>query len=258
MNTLLKNLDLKLIILAILLALGIIQSSCVPARMALSDDIKTTAIEMPVYGRQGWRLNQNMSFGNYQVYNVQRGWMTGHDINIFFYNTAGMKQKFEFTIADADSNVWLVSSIAKIKSKEFKLYSGPKEIFNPNKYEEIMISTLQSEKYGTWRLIMSDKASWSETRHFQGILSNEHTHLGIRPVNRLQGGKIPLDHYTGIEFVLGDKTIGAVELINNGRVYLPPNLNAELKMALAGASAYLLLADNIKAELDKMQTVLHN
>ncbi|WP_321281748.1 hypothetical protein [Marinifilum fragile] len=48
----------------------------------------------------------------------------------------------------------------------------------------------------------------------------------------------------GYEFLLNDKTIAAVETINNGRVWMRPDLDEEMKLVLAGVSTALLLNRN--------------
>lgn len=49
----------------------------------------------------------------------------------------------------------------------------------------------------------------------------------------------------GLEFVEGHTVVGAVEFINNGRVWLDTELSAEHKLVLAGVASALLLRSDL-------------
>ena len=49
-------------------------SSCTAAKVAVPDKFSSNATKMPVKGLNGWMINQQLSFGNYQTSKVKRGW----------------------------------------------------------------------------------------------------------------------------------------------------------------------------------------
>ena len=112
---------------------------------------------------------------------------------------------------------------------------------------------MHSEKYGNWNLVMTSKADWMERNNFDGVLYTERQKLSIRPVTKLAGSAMPQADIIGYEFLKDGKAVAAVELINNGRIWLHPSLDNEQKAAVAGASAYLLLAENLEDKLNQMK-----
>ena len=59
------------------------------------------------------------------------------------------------------------------------------------------------------------------------------------------------DEPEGYEFILNNKTIAAVETINNGYVWMLPELDEELKLTLAGLSTDLLLREDPKEAVEE-------
>ena len=48
--------------------------SCSSAKLSVPEKFKSQATQMPVKGINGWQINQQLSFGNFQTSKIKRGW----------------------------------------------------------------------------------------------------------------------------------------------------------------------------------------
>lgn len=71
----------------------IIIMGCSPAMM-INDTLVNDAQVLPVEGRQGWMIKQQLSFGPYQSEEVKRGWTFSYDIP-FLLRFQGAKEKLQ-------------------------------------------------------------------------------------------------------------------------------------------------------------------
>lgn len=58
----------------IIISALVILSSCTAAKVSVPDQFRGAATSMKVKGVNGWKINQKLSFGNYQTSAVKRGW----------------------------------------------------------------------------------------------------------------------------------------------------------------------------------------
>ena len=49
-------------------------SSCTTAKLSVPEEFSSHSTKMPVKGLNGWMLNQQLTFGNYQTSKIKRGW----------------------------------------------------------------------------------------------------------------------------------------------------------------------------------------
>ncbi len=83
----------------------------------------------------------------------------------------------------------------------------------------------------------------------QGTLSQGNQVLAVRGTNRLAGTPFPLGDTSGYVFEAGGRTIAAVEVINNGAVWLSPGLDPALCGPVTAAISALLLFEELRATL---------
>ncbi len=58
----------------IIISALVILSSCTAAKVSVPDQFRGAATSMKVKGVNGWKINQKLSFGDYQTSAVKRGW----------------------------------------------------------------------------------------------------------------------------------------------------------------------------------------
>jgi hypothetical protein len=49
-------------------------TSCTTAKLPVAEDFSAQSTKMPVKGLNGWMLNQQLTFGNFQTSKIKRGW----------------------------------------------------------------------------------------------------------------------------------------------------------------------------------------
>jgi hypothetical protein len=57
-----------------LLIAAVLFTSCTSVKVAVPDQFGSGATKMPVKGLNGWMINQQLTFGNYQTSKIKRGW----------------------------------------------------------------------------------------------------------------------------------------------------------------------------------------
>ena len=57
-----------------IIAAVVLFCSCTAAKLSVPDQFSSQATKMHVTGLNGWMINQELSFGNYQTSRIKRGW----------------------------------------------------------------------------------------------------------------------------------------------------------------------------------------
>jgi hypothetical protein len=73
--------------------------------------------------------------------------------------------------------------------------------------------------------------------------------ITVQGTNRLAGTFLPLGETSGYSFAAAGKTLAAVEVINNGAVWLAPDLDPALRGPVTAAIASLLLFEELRKTL---------
>ena len=77
----------------------ILFTACSTPQMAIDQQLHTSTA-MPVKGRQGWMVNQHLSFGEFTSGKVNRGWLKRYDIP-FIVRFSGAKEKLAYDLTEA-------------------------------------------------------------------------------------------------------------------------------------------------------------
>ncbi len=236
---------MKTFLKSLLLAALLLPAACSTPQMALDGPLQTIDA-MPVKGRQGWMLNQHLSFGEFSTGKVQRGWLRSYDIP-FIIRFSGAKEKLSYTMSDARGQAAEVFCMGKLSQKDLPVF---------NEFFELNLD---------WQDVFSGTASLAEGReHYDFILTNLNQNNWFRPAEgfiRYQGGLIelqPVDRLAngqrnlgqqplGFQFVYGGEVVGAVETLNNGRVWLKDGLEPKLRLVLSSVAAALLLRSELES-----------
>lgn len=236
---------------ALLLALGLIcLPGCQSARMARPSGLGAQTTEWQVHGRAGFNFDGDFSFGPYLVQDVHRGWKKTTRFGIIIgkadLSRGWAKEQYEFTLKRSDGSQACVAQCAAgmdWKEADFDRFLG-------GRLEMTLMpaTTLAAVfDYGTnapaWKLAAGQKG---EDMTLSGVLSDGSRTISVRGTRALEGTPIALTEASGYVFYLGQKSVGAVDVVNEGSVMADPSLPPDLRDALCAASAALLLYRELK------------
>ncbi|MFD2513175.1 hypothetical protein ACFSRY_04810 [Pontibacter locisalis] len=227
------------------LAGALVMPSCSVPPMAVESSFKEQAEELPVAGRKVLKPNGDFMIGDYKVANVHRGWRRDGGFNILGYDNVKSAQKYEFSLQDPQTGgEWYVFGASNLHEKNLKSNNGITIQVGPNK--EYYASHFTSPESGQWHLVTVDPGNYLTRKKFEGEVTNGITRYKVAPVYKFEGKSIPPGDILGYEFKDGEEVIGAVQVVNNGKVWMRPDLPQDTRMVLASAAASLLLYDKLK------------
>lgn len=232
---------LKSLFFPALLALA----SCSTPQMAVDNELQTAA-PMPVKGRQGWMLNQTLSFGEFTTGKVKRGWLKSYDIP-FIVRFSGAKEKLAYDISDGQGNTAEVFCMGKLREQDLPLFNQLFEVtLNWQDAFSGAISLNEGRQHYDFLITDLNQNNWF--RPAEGFVRYGDGLIEIQPVDKLSNGKRALGMQSlGFQFVYRGEVVGAVETLNNGRVWLKDGLAPELRLVLGSVSAALLLRSELEA-----------
>jgi hypothetical protein len=247
---------------------------CTPFKMTVSDELKSNNDEYSVKGRNGTRIKQKISFGNYSTAKIKRSWTRGNSsrfgigyggttqqewVNIISTEYINKKQTIGFNLADGKflSDVYCVS---RFNSKDLEIGKNPNSILNigmdilgmggksSSTYYVQLFTSEKDER--PWEMVIDNQLSQARPKEYIGYLAKGPSeYYSIVPVTKLEkngkSGNI-LAGSVGFEFrTPSGKAVAAVSLIDNGMVFLG-KISDEERFLLANACTALLLQDVIE------------
>jgi len=223
-------------------------SGCQPAKMAIPSALEPVQ-EMPVVGRIGVGFDHPFHFGQYAVKDVHYGWNVTSGWGIIIFSQRDSKQQIEFTLSAGNQNR-LGRCVTNIHSNDLSFENflnsdGTLDwnlTFNGG-FACTFDATQNDNRHGQWKLAMTQD---TDAMVMRGILTDGSTRIDVRGTRNLDGSPIPLTEASGYFFTLHDQAIGSVDLINAGAVRIDSSQEPEIKHALAGAAAALLLYQSIE------------
>jgi hypothetical protein len=267
-----KRTDMKRMMI-IAMAGFLVTTSCKTPDLALKDSLQS-AERMDVKGRQGWMLNEKLSFGEYRTVSLKRSWTKGSGAfagwtvykpgyteieNRIGLEYSQRKHSVRFELTDAKQQESAVFCVTKVKSLNFVADRNPNSaVGEVNSVLEIgddwqngywvNIYLKNSEK--PWEMVINNNDAQRDRKNYTGFLAlDRHTYYTNKPVYKLtnQKGKEvkTIAGSIGFEFLNKEgKAVAAVSTMNEGIVYLEKLPESE-KFLLANACAALLLQQQI-------------
>ena len=206
---------------------------------------------MPVEGRKVLKPNGDFKIGSFTVANVHRGWRNMGGFSIFSYNNVKARQQYQFSLQNDQGNEWYVFGASKLQEKSLKSDTGVTIRVAPNM--EYYASHFTSPESGQWHLLTIDPNDYMRRNKFEGELSNGAITYSIVPVFKFEGKSLPMSNLIGYEFKERNETVGAVQVINNGKVWMKQDLPADTRMVLASAMASLLLYEKLNESTENFE-----
>ncbi|MEO1021246.1 MAG: hypothetical protein AAFW89_01765 [Bacteroidota bacterium] len=247
-----------------LLGMWILMSSCTVPRIAISDDLAATSEEMKVRRKffRGW--NQPVKYGEYTSSKIKRGWLQSSETEIgndvmSRYRTAENKLQFTQFSPGGEAEVYTVGRLTTTETPLTEvLFGGSMELTHQDTYSGTIIPNNDESK--TWEFVVEypdGMSNLSELRNRDNIderktgiaKSKDGEEILIRAVRRMEDqiSLIELDNF-GFEFVQNNETIGAVSLLNHGRVWMKNDLSEEKKLVLSSLSTAMLVRASLEED----------
>jgi hypothetical protein len=221
---------------------------CKAPQMYVAPTLKNDGETLSVKGRQGFQIGRSLSFGEYATSKVKQGWVKGYDIP-FFVRFQGMKEKMSFQQFNESGQMAEVYSVGKFRSTELPFV---KDHFNiilkeKNHFAGTIILNGGEE---SWEFLLYNPDGESFKDAKAGFVQNNHEIIEVKGVTQLENGNYFSPKFLGYEFVYKDQAIGAVETINNGKVWFKNDLPDDLKLVLASLSSSLLLRTSLEERIE--------
>ncbi len=234
---------MKRIILLSLLA-AVLLAGCKPAQLLVDNDLSKRTTAMKVSGRQGWKINQKVSFGPYRTDRISRGWIRGYDIP-FFIRFKGASQRYSFRQHNDKGQDLEVFCVNKLTSRELDFFS---DVFSATlEYKSAFSGKIVDPVSDSeWTFILENPDGEAPARPIEGWLTDGTTTYQVKGI--LQLGKkrdTSWGSCFGYEILEKNGVVAAVETVNKGRVWIDPALPEKQQLALAAMSTALLIRENL-------------
>lgn len=214
-------------------------------RLSAQTDLPDNAISHIVKGRNGWMINQTLSFGPYQSGKVKRNWISAPSFE-FVVRLAKAKEKFHFEMSDDQGNSAEVYMSGQLQRKELRLFDGSMSLMLPDRDIFAGAIFINGEAQ-PWEFYMENPNKQIVLEKVEGEISNGRETIEIEESRYITGGK--KQHIGGqalaFKFVQNGRILGVVEVINKGKVILDDSLSTQQKLLVANAAAAILLRQNL-------------
>lgn len=228
----------------------ILLSACSTPRINVNEQLLSDSDLYEVQGRQGWLVNQTLSFGEFQSGKVDRSWTKGYDYP-FIVRFTGAKEKLSFTLQNGSKNEADIFCISKLREQDLQLF---------HKYFDI---NLNAKDVFSGSIIIGGNAGYdfyitnlnqnNISRKVEGRITGEGRIISIEPIKKLEGNKAYLSAQTpGFEFTMNGELIGAVEVLNKGRIWIRKSLPEADRLLIASAASALLLRSDLEGHNDNI------
>lgn len=133
--------------------------------------------------------------------------------------------------------------------------TAPKDLFSftVQTRDVFTASIIDEASVKPWYLLIANRDDFRKKGRYVGVITHEQSEpIMIVPVRKLQNQKTVGMDVIGFEFKEGDQVIGAVEALNQGKVWISNVTDDKKKLLLAAASTALLLQSDLYFQADSL------
>lgn len=215
------------------------------AAMKLPESL--AAVErLSVKGRQGWKLIERLEFGGFSVHGVERSLSKGGDLGLavpgLAYEGSKRRQTFLFKLTGADPSPWRGAATTNLRRRALDV-GFDIELHNKSGFMALLSPDARPDD--TWTLDLAEKGE----HPLAGTLGRNGELIEVRGTNRLAGTFLSLGETSGYVFASRGRPVAAVEVINDGAVWLSPELDPALRAPVTAAISALLLFEELRKTL---------
>lgn len=234
---------LKNIVYCCLTILATAILACTVPKIQVDNNLLENTSIYEVKGRNGWLINQTLSFGKYQTGKVNRSWIKGYDIP-FIIRFTGAKEKLSFSLQDGSGNKSEVFCLGVLNEQELLLFHEYFDITIKTKDAFTGSVALNESTAFDFFVVNLNQNNWF--KEATGLIHGNNMEIEIRPVKNLSNGqKMLTAQVPGFEFVLDGKVVAALETLNKGKIWIKNSLDEQQKLVLASVASALLLRSEL-------------
>ncbi|MFZ5586271.1 MAG: hypothetical protein ACOZHQ_10110 [Thermodesulfobacteriota bacterium] len=232
------------VLLAPMLVCAALMIGCTAARMEVAPPLRASTVEMPVTGREVMGLDRAIAFGPYRTVGVQRSWTSTSVLGAAWgnvdYSQLQAGQRYQFNLVSPGAAPLMCQCSVGASQQWLDVFMGRGGELNLRLAGQDSLACALAPADGgpPWRLVLGRGGSAAV---FTGVLTSQQKAFELRGSQRLAGTSIPLGEATGYEFLHAGRPVAAVEVLNDGAVFLPPGPPDDDSRALAAAAAAILL-----------------
>lgn len=233
-----------------LLTIALLATSCKTSDIKISNDLSNQSTPLQVKGNGGMLINQKISFGEFHTTPVKRGISSRTEYNLFGISREKAFQPVEFTLfAPGKLSADIVGS-NNYNNNMFDLFKGLQTYADnfTNGFFGVIIPN--NAKSPVWQVLIendnSGMALKSETD--DGVAVDENgNQIDIYGTKTLSNNNFLTDDTRtfGFELFRNGKSIGAVSVIGNGKVWIDKNLTPEDQLTVASLATILITKRNL-------------
>jgi hypothetical protein len=233
----------------LLITSGLFIQACTVPYMQVDPALSARAPAMPVAGRQGWLVNQQLSFGEFSSGPVKRSWTTGYNIP-FIVRFSGAKEKLGFSFRNAQGGQAELFCVGKLREIDLPVLNKAFEVNLKTTDVFTCAIALGDESFEFYSENLNQNPRLGE---ITGQLQGPGLDIALRPVGKLEGGQSSWSTTAlGYELQQEGETLAAVETLNNGRVWINPGLPDSQQLIVAGVASALLLRSSLAEHNDDL------
>ncbi|MCF8040622.1 MAG: hypothetical protein K9K65_08980 [Desulfarculaceae bacterium] len=218
--------------------------ACSEAQMAAPVELSTAVQPWKVEQTRATGWDAPFSFGPYTVRDIKRGWTKSTAWGFIAYESYRADQSYEYMLTTGQGNkAWHCNCAANVNQQVLESMVGGGKLSWEVSARRSLACSLRSPKGILWRLALA--SGGASNAPMKGVLEGPTLTMQIRGTNKLAGTTIPLSEPTGYVFSINGPvsgTAGAVQVINNGILWLP---DSPQQGAMAAVSAAMLLYQDV-------------
>lgn len=223
------------------LSLVALFTGCQAARMALPRDFPAAIAPMDLAGFRGF--GRTLRFGTYEAVNISRGWRTSSSLRLDVFGWSKSVRKSSFELVNTSSGIRTsVKCANNARWQDIKAHVLGGQLEWQFAGDVVYITVLERGA-ARWEMVMEQDPSGFV---LSGRLSNGNKVFDVTGVRKLEGTTWDYMEASGYLFTMAGTYAGAVETLNNGRIWLEPGLDEEVKDVLSASAISLLLYQDLR------------
>lgn len=219
-------------------------AACQTARMPLPQELSASQ-RLSVEGRQGVKIRERLRFGTWEAADVDRSWIRGRDIPVQQLERNRRREELAFELREAGTRRATARCETSLLLQGIHLPRGGR--IDPDDRSTVSCAIAPTGGGASWHLDLSER----QGRTLEGVLRADATEIQVSGTDRLEGGRLPAGFTTGYTLGVAGRTVAAVEVLNDGAVWLHPSIDPDVRAAVAAAAAALLLIADLRETLDE-------
>ncbi len=191
-----------------------------------------------VQGRNDLSFGENIRFGPYAAKDFHRGWKTIFTLGVSHWSTSDIDTSFslDMTGASKEWNIQCSTNLDRHRLDFHDLLGGRGELTMELSSRTHFACALQEDAGGPKWLLTMNRGEGEFA--LDGVLSGPSRRIDISGITEVENISLPVGTAAGYFFVERGSTIGGVEVINKGRVFLPRNEDDAMLAAVSMALLY--------------------